>query len=663
SMKQESAKEIVALNVFSPWADEKINFGTTTPPLGRYIHSAYYFDSAAILGLGIGNLTPPTSDGTTEGSGPAEEEISNPIGLDNIGTVNNLKLIAEGTVKWTVKDRPRCSGYHNGHVYFGDRDHNGKTRILVSQLVTSLDNIPKCFQDADPTAEEINDLIATDGFTMYPVGMGAPITMVEFNKRLLLLCTNGVWAIRGTSGGGATATDFTLDKVASVEFNSPQSVVDIGTAIVFWSERGIIAIGVNDFGDLTSNNLTENTIDEYYDSLDRDIIKNVKGTFINDENRVYWVVPNKQDSNGEYKADGELVLVLNLDTGGFYKHTVSGGPLLHAPFRRLVNTRAEVSVPITETDGTVITDTLGDPVTVTRTVTTTGVDGLAYFASYDDGVNGQFNFIAEHQPWGFADWANVPNMTRVNYSSFVDFAYEYPEVMIGNISLPYIHSYYLTGIRVQTEQYTTETAHLSFHRVQAHQTTALGTVTFHKVDTMVSTGMQVVSFHKDDLLRTEAVTLVNPDAETGDATGWTVTAGTLDVRNVAPLYQGSYYFWSDSNANFAAYQDIDPIGGGYITAGELANNVIEAKLSWAARGNTDRGTVYIECLDAIGTVLATTDTTRFSGHDTWTRYGDAVVLPTDTDTIRVWIVGTLEATNDVNYYVDDIQLNLEVHNV
>ncbi|MFG1559568.1 hypothetical protein ABMA68_16500, partial [Halobacteriovorax sp. FRX-2] len=65
SMKQESAKEIVALNVFSPWADEKINFGTTTPPLGRYIHSAYYFDSAAILGLGIGNLTPPTSDGTT----------------------------------------------------------------------------------------------------------------------------------------------------------------------------------------------------------------------------------------------------------------------------------------------------------------------------------------------------------------------------------------------------------------------------------------------------------------------------------------------------------------------------------------------------------------------------------------------------------------------
>lgn len=51
--------------------------------------------------------------------------------------------------------------------------------------------------------------------------------------------------------------------------------------------------------------------------------------------------------------------------------------------------------------------------------------------------------------------------------------------------------------------------------------------------------------------------LTNPDAETGDATGWTVETGGLDVRSSNPVAaQGTYYFTGGTSASSVAYQDI-----------------------------------------------------------------------------------------------------------
>lgn len=651
SMKLSSAKEVVAVGAFSPWEDEKINFGDTIPPLGRYTHSAYDFDSRSIMeGFYVDGETPAPPEGS------------------NVGNVNNLDLISEGTVTWTVRDRPRCSGYHNGHVYFGDKDREGKTRILVSQLVSDLDNIEKCYQDADPSAEEINDLVATDGYVMYPVGMGTILNMIEFNRGLVVLATNGAWQIKGTQGGGATATDFTIDKIATFDFNSPYSLIDAGSAIMMWTDRGIIAVGVNEFGDITSQNLTENTIDEYYDTLARTVIRGVHGVYVNDERRAYWTVPKVQTGVEASTKDADLILILNLDTGGFYKYTLGGDVQVHLPFTKLSTSLDTADVQITETDGTGITTTGGDPVTVSRSFRGQDRAEVAYLSTTQAG---DLNFAAVERSMSFKDWGNIATVTDVEQQAFVEFAYEYPSNMIGSLSVPYVHSFFLQEIRgeVQVPQgptIHTEMAQVQFHRVELLLTPKLQTVSWHRVDTLLNPEMAVVSFWRDDLERIETVNVVNGGAENGDATGWTVTRGTLDVRTASPdPHSGTYYFWSDSNGSMDANQVIDLVSDGNITAGEPATKRIEAVMTWYGNGASldDELDLALAALDGGGATLVSTGSDPYPPNvGEWHVYTKRLVLPAGTEQLRVEINMDFDRSPDLNCYLDDIEIELRVHN-
>ena len=649
SMKLSSAKEVVAVGAFSPWEDEKLNFGNTTPPLGRYTHSAYNFDSRSIL-----------ENFFADGDTPTPPEGS------NVGNVNNINIISEGTVTWSVTDRPRCSGYHNGHVYFADKDREGKTRILVSQLVSDLDNIEKCYQDADPTAEEINDLIATDGFVMYPTGMGTVLNMIEFNRGLIILATNGAWQIKGTQGGGATATDFTIDKIGTFDFFSPYSLVDAGNSVMMFTDRGIVAIGVNEFGDITSQNLTENTIDEYFDTLSRTAMSNVHGTFVTDERRAYWTIPKPSDSAVANAKDASLILVLNLDTGGFFKHSWTGDVQVHLPFNKLSTSLVTDVVQVTETDGTGVTTTLGEPVTVNETFRGQERSEVAFLSSTDT-----ISFAAVFRNGGFKDWANIPPEVERNFTSFVEFAYETPSNMIGSISAPYVHSFFLQGIREeisvpQGPAFHTEMAQVYWERVDLLLTPKMHTVSFHTVDELLVPEMGVVSFWTDDLERTETVNVVNGGAENGDATGWTVTQGTLDVRTASPApHSGTYYFWSDTDSSMDANQVIDLVSDGNITAGEPATKRIEAVLTWygySGQGD-DEHDVGIAALDGAGATLATTGTDPFVPlQGAWHIYTKRLVLPAGTEQLRVEINMDFRRSPDLNCYLDDIEIELRVHN-
>lgn len=401
AMKISTATAPEAIGTFSPWEAEKIQFGNTQPPYGHYIHSAYYFSTLDLLGGGVNDTS------------------------------------------WTILDRPESSAYHNGHVFFGDKDEEGKTRILVSRIVDDIFDIEKCYQDADPTAEEINDLVATDGFVLKPAGMGTILNMVEFNRSLLVMCTNGVWQLRATAGGGVTATDVTIDKVGAFEFFSPHSVVNTGNAILMFTDRGIIAVSVNQFGELEASNLTEDTIDEFYEGLSRSVIANVKGTYITDERRIYWTIPSPVQTGTPCCA--ELVLVMNLDTGGFYKYTVEGGPQLLVPVQLSASLTEVDAIPITETDGTVITTIAGDPVTTKQVSTVTETTFIGFLTSYTAVSTNTEAVFTSPINRSMYDWTTLGAQT--SYQSFVDFSYEYPSSMIGGIQAPYVHSFFLSQSR------------------------------------------------------------------------------------------------------------------------------------------------------------------------------------------------------------------------
>lgn len=57
----------------------------------------------------------------------------------------------------------------------------------------------------------------------------------------------------------------------------------------------------------------------------------------------------------------------------------------------------------------------------------------------------------------------------------------------------------------------------------------------------------------------ESTVLINPGAETGDGTGWTISLGTLGIRSASPApHSGTYYFYGGSTLSNVShvYQDI-----------------------------------------------------------------------------------------------------------
>ena len=403
SLKLGAAKEPFAIGAFSPWEAAKINFGKTTPPLGRYIHSAYSFNAPALLD--------GDPDIVTTASSPVRDLISGaPLASSELG--------------WNIYDRPSCCGFLNGHAIYGDIDQNRKARILVSQIAKDVESLARCHQDADPTADEINDLIATDGIVLNPVGMGRPIAMRETSKGLIIFCSNGAWVLRGTAGA-FSAIDFELVKIDEFKFNSPQSVQVVGDAVFFATESGIQVIAPNDFGELKVSDLTEQTIKSLYIAFGEDRINRMIACYVKEENYVYWLVPEKNTGDAYY------ILILNLELGGFFIYEIESDgnrPALHLPMAGTSTTRVLADVQVTDDSGVGVTEEDGvTPVTSEELVVTRDKEQLVLLASYSP-AGSLVNFAASFNDLSFWDWSSLDGYAH-DYAEncYIEFAYDYPQ--------------------------------------------------------------------------------------------------------------------------------------------------------------------------------------------------------------------------------------------
>lgn len=102
--------------------------------------------------------------------------------------------------------------------------------------------------------------------------------------------------------------------------------------------------------------------------------------------------------------------------------------------------------------------------------------------------------------------------------------------------------------------------------------------------------------------------ITNPDAETGDTTGWTVELGSIGVRTASPSpYAGSYYFKGGSTSEFKARHatDIDLVADG-VTAALIDAGSCAFKLEWwqASYAGSDRGEMMVRFLDAASALMS-----------------------------------------------------------
>jgi hypothetical protein len=168
------------------------------------------------------------------------------------------------------------------------------------------------------------------------------------------------------------------------------------------------------------------------------------------------------------------------------------------------------------------------------------------------------------------------------------------------------------------------------------------------------------------------ITWVNPGAETGDLTGWTVTVGVPGViARPATATSGTRSFWGGQSALTKMYQDL-VIPGGDWPAQVDAGNVrftVDSYQGYYQMAFPDAASMTIYALDADDNVLATGPTaTPTTGTFTypsgssmrWRGMQSTRVLPALTRKVRVELISTRSTGTNNDGGHDDVIPTLEL---
>lgn len=164
------------------------------------------------------------------------------------------------------------------------------------------------------------------------------------------------------------------------------------------------------------------------------------------------------------------------------------------------------------------------------------------------------------------------------------------------------------------------------------------------------------------------ISLVNPGAEAGDASGWTAAAGASLWSSVnttwggwpPTVFEGSRYFTGGPVAVAQMYQDADV--SAYASTIDSGGVVAETTFRFMTLNSyTDYLTVYLKALNSGGTVIATVAQEEIftevveSG---WFAQDLNMLLPVGTRKVRVEIQATRAIGTDCDVHLDAVGLTL-----
>lgn len=187
-----------------------------------------------------------------------------------------------------------------GRIFYGS-----DSTIQFSQVLVTAKDAGRCYQNNDPTSEDIPDLVDTDGGTITLEESVRIKAMKAFSAGVLVFATNGVWYIYNPDGG-FKATAFNVSKVSERGIESPRSIVEAEGAIYYFSNNAIIRVGASEFDVLSSEDVSSPTIRSYF--LDNFAGRSCQGVYDGTNKQIVWWTPDLQS----------LGLIYDVEIGAFY---------------------------------------------------------------------------------------------------------------------------------------------------------------------------------------------------------------------------------------------------------------------------------------------------------------------------------------------------------
>ena len=223
----------------------------------------------------------------------------------------------------------------SGEVIDGDdQSPRMSSYVLFSQVVQNPSDINLCYQAADPTSVEDASLVESDGGFIKLDGAYNIKALIPVDSSLFVLAENGVWRIVGVDENTFTATTYSVSKLTEEGCVSAASAVVNNKTLAYWGEDSIYGVAQDNVGSWQVNNLTQTTIQTFYDSISAIDKASAVGYYDPEGLSLRWVygadVESLTQSNEllldlRYKAFTKNLI--NLPTGNKGLFAVSGGSI------------------------------------------------------------------------------------------------------------------------------------------------------------------------------------------------------------------------------------------------------------------------------------------------------------------------------------------------
>lgn len=189
---------------------------------------------------------------------------------------------------------------------------------VIAEDITKADN---CYTEADPTGEEISDVIETDGGLISLPDIGEGLKLQVVGDSLLIFGTRGNMMLSGTANNIFTATAYSAGTVPAVPTQAPDSFVSTEYGVFYWGVTGITALGVGAEGGLQTKDLTTEKILTWYGKLTNTQHKYCKGIYSASKKKIYWFYP----SDDELPRRLDLCLVYDIQRDAFCPQQIAAG--------------------------------------------------------------------------------------------------------------------------------------------------------------------------------------------------------------------------------------------------------------------------------------------------------------------------------------------------
>jgi hypothetical protein len=378
------------------------------------------FDPAELTKIFFGNTRAPRGHYLLD---PFNKDRDTASGLSGITTE-------------TTTTRPQATSFYAGRAWFGGPpEETISGHLYFSQIIEAEANISRCYQEADPTSEEISDLIDTDGGVIVIPQAGNIVSLRVTGESLLVFADNGLWEVSGSAGTGFTPTDYSVSKVSSVGITGKRTIVDVEGTPIWWSDRGVYSIGRNQVTDrIEAQSLTQQTIQTYYDDTIPAASKTyAQGSYDSVTGRVTWGW-NSDGNETNYRYKFDRALVFDTRIGGFYPwafgELVSNSPYTFGVFTLPSISRVLETDTVIEaaTGETLIEDATGETLVADVEVLRGGQTTTLYIVAEPTGSVSEITF-GQLNDDSFVDW-QANDGTGIDFSSYFEAGY----LIEGNVT-------------------------------------------------------------------------------------------------------------------------------------------------------------------------------------------------------------------------------------